>query len=128
MKRIDGRTGEALTLMWTLYRSVMVKREAEAVDLPVDLCSSLHRWSRAVGCDRKNEIANTSGRNELPLKGGGVSPEGWGEERCHLCSVSDRSKWEEGSGQTQNPLGTTQCPPRRSVGGGRGEGGLGISS
>ena len=43
--------------------------EGEALNLPVKLRSYPHLWSRAVGSDRKNEIANTSGRNGLPPQG-----------------------------------------------------------
>jgi len=43
--------------------------EGEAIDLPVNLRSYPHLWSRVVGSDRKNEIANTSSRNGLPPQG-----------------------------------------------------------
>ena len=54
--------------MRALHRSVVVKKEpkssskGEALSLPVVLRSYPHLWSRTVGSDRKNEIANTSGR------------------------------------------------------------------
>jgi len=35
--------------------------EGEALELQVHLRSNLHLWSRALGSDRKNEIADTSG-------------------------------------------------------------------
>lgn len=46
--------------------------EAKAFDLPVDLWSAARCWSRAVGCDRKNEIMDTSGWNGFPLQGAWV--------------------------------------------------------
>ena len=45
------------------------KPEGEALDLLVNLRSDPHLWSRVVGSDRKNEIANTSGQNEFPPQG-----------------------------------------------------------
>lgn len=44
-----------------------MSREGEALDLPDDLCSDPHLWSRAYGGDQKNEVADTGDRNELPL-------------------------------------------------------------
>ena len=41
----------------------------EALDLLVNLHSYPHLSSRTVGSDQKNEIADTSGRNGLPLQG-----------------------------------------------------------
>ena len=38
--------------------------DGEAVDFPIDLHSNPHQWSLSVGCDQKNEIVNTSGRNQ----------------------------------------------------------------
>ncbi len=50
----------------TLNRSVVIKRaelESEALNLPADLPSDPHLWLSALGSDRKNKIANTSGQN-----------------------------------------------------------------
>ena len=49
--------------------------KGKALDLPVDLRSCLHLWSWALGSDRKNKIAGTSGRNELPPQGGWALPQ-----------------------------------------------------
>lgn len=38
--------------------------EAEALDLPVDLRSCPDLWSRVLGSEQKDEIADTSGRDE----------------------------------------------------------------
>lgn len=44
-----------------------VKLKGNALDLPVDLHFCFHPWSHAVG--KKNEIMDTSTRNEFPLQG-----------------------------------------------------------
>jgi len=48
--------------------------EGKTLDLQVHLRSNPHLWSRALGSDRKNEIADTSGRNEFPPQGGWTQP------------------------------------------------------
>ena len=40
--------------------------EGKALDLPVHLHPNPQLWSLALGSDRTNEIADTSGQNELP--------------------------------------------------------------
>ncbi|KAM9712507.1 uncharacterized protein ACNS7B_023039 [Menidia menidia] len=66
-REIDRRIGAASAVMRALYRSVVMKRS-------VDLRSHPRLWSRALGSDRKNEIADTSGRNEFPPQGGWALP------------------------------------------------------
>lgn len=39
------------------------ERESEADNLPVDLRSNPHLWSRALGTGRKNEVADSSSGN-----------------------------------------------------------------
>jgi len=51
------------------------EQEGETLDLPVHLCSNPHLWSQALGSDRKNEIADTSGQNEFPPQGGWAQPQ-----------------------------------------------------
>lgn len=46
----------------------------EALDLTIHLCPNPHLWSRSVGSDRKNKVANTSGWNKLTLRGGWPQP------------------------------------------------------
>ena len=48
--------------------------KSEAVDLQINLCSNLHLRPLAEGSDWKNQVTNTSDRNELPLK------DGWAHE------------------------------------------------
>ncbi len=48
------------------YQTTVVKR---VLSLPAGLCSNPHLWSWALGSDRNNEIANTSGWNEFPPQG-----------------------------------------------------------
>jgi len=55
-REMDGRIGAASAVMQALYRSIVVKRELS--------------WTQALGCDRKNEIADTSGQKEFPPQGG----------------------------------------------------------
>lgn len=40
--------------------------KCKALNLLVSLRSNPHLWSRTVGSDQKDKIANTSGRNEFP--------------------------------------------------------------
>ena len=44
--------------------------EGNTFNLLVNLPLNSHLWSWALGSDQKNEIANTSNRNELPSQGG----------------------------------------------------------
>lgn len=62
-RKTDRWIGAAVAVMWTRYRSVVVKRaefKSEALILPVDRHLYPDLWSRAVDCDRKDEIADTS--------------------------------------------------------------------
>uniref|UniRef100_A0A669BS49 Reverse transcriptase domain-containing protein n=1 Tax=Oreochromis niloticus TaxID=8128 RepID=A0A669BS49_ORENI len=75
---IDRWIGAAAAAMRTLYQSVVVKRELN-IKAKLSIYRSiyvptLNLWSRAVGSDRKNEIADTSGGNGIPLKGGWPLP------------------------------------------------------
>lgn len=41
--------------------------KGQALDLPVDLHSQPHLWSRALGNEQKNMIWDASGENKCPL-------------------------------------------------------------
>ena len=66
-QEIDKRIGAPSAVTRTLKHS-------DDVNIPVDLCSNSHLWSRALCSDRKNEPKNTIGRNEFPLLGGWAQP------------------------------------------------------
>lgn len=44
------------------------ERESEADNLPVDLRSNPHLWSRALGTGRKNEVADSSSGNGTEME------------------------------------------------------------
>ena len=48
--------------------------EGNAVDLLINLRPNPNLWSLALGSDQKNEVLNTSSRNELPSKGDWAQP------------------------------------------------------
>ena len=64
--------------------------EGKALNLQVNLRPNPHLLSWALGSDRKNKIANTSGRNELPSQFQEPaallesSERGW-REKCGIC-------------------------------------------
>ena len=70
----EGTIGAAGAVLRLLYRTVATKteldRKAKALDLPVDLHSYPHLWSRGLGDDQKDEIAGTSGRDGFSQVGG----------------------------------------------------------
>lgn len=88
---------------WTSVRLAFVHREgrmerevhrwiavdADALNLRINLRSSSHRWSRALGSDGKNEMAGTSGWNEFPPRRVRARSSEWS-----LCSLTQKTAEE----------------------------------
>ena len=71
-REIDGRIVAASAVLWALHRPVVVKKELSQkakLSFYWSIYVTILLWSRVVGSDRKNEIANTSGRNGFPPQG-----------------------------------------------------------
>lgn len=76
----DGKTSERVhgSSIWMdgqMTRSAQIcngeersERESEADNLPVDLRSNPHLWSRALGTGRKNEVADSSSGNGMEME------------------------------------------------------------
>jgi len=67
-REMDRWIGAASAVMRALYRSIVVKLLIYRSIYVTTLTS------RALGSDRKNEIGDTSGRNEFPPQGGWAQP------------------------------------------------------
>ena len=83
----DRQISAASAVKWALYWTSVIKRElrqqSKAGDIPLNLGPNSHLWSRASGSGRKNEIADTSRRNEFPPQGGWAQPQRLDEQLRH---------------------------------------------
>lgn len=62
---INRRIVVGFAVKQILYWSVVVKSKAETLDLPVNLHSYSHLWSKVLSSDQKIEITDTSTRSDI---------------------------------------------------------------